>query len=160
MIALVVGGAASGKSEVAERLALILSAPHTYVATMRHGDADTEARIAKHVRAREGCGFRTVELADDPGAAIPLRGTVLVEDLTNLLLNGLQSALADALACENAVVVANDLGSDGVRYDEFTRGFIVELGALSCSIAERADIVVEVVAGIPSCVKGRLPWDC
>ena len=194
MIALVTGGASSGKSAFAETLALAFPGPHAYVATMKRGGAEAEARIEKHVRARAGKGFDTVELAGEPiegggddgvfacprphdgggslrsAAAesltrhhprlLRLAGTVLVEDLSNLLLNGLEGALPELLSCENAVVVTNEIGCDGVAYDEFTAEFIERLGALSCEVAARADVVVEVVAGVPVVVKGELPWAC
>lgn len=154
MIALVTGGAASGKSAFAERLALSLPGPHWYVATMRRGGEEAEARVVRHVAARAGKGFVTVELVQQPGAKFGQRGTVLVEDLANLLLNGLEGELERVLACENAVVVTNEIGCDGSLYDRFTQNFIERLGALSCEVAARADLVVEVVAGIPQVVKG------
>ena len=220
MIALVTGGASSGKSAFAERLALALPAPRAYVATMRHGDAETEARIARHRRMRADKGFATVELGGeaaaveldgDFAAAVELSGdpeafgkdgnpaavelvdnpatvelggdpeavgegsrtgqgersllaggfgTVLLEDLGNLVANGLEEALADVLACGNVVIVANEVGCDGAAYDAFTMGYIGRLGALACELAARADTVVEVVAGVPVVVKGALPWAC
>ena len=223
MIALVTGGASSGKSAFAEQLALSLPGPHVYAATMRHGDAETEARIERHRAMRAGKGFVTIELAkgswtsqldkrvDDfsepvvtvaiacsadehvstlraladsaPATAeevavsargalarksnpvqmegenvLPLvAGTALLEDLSNLVVNECASQLPGVLASDNVVVVANEIGADGVRYDDFTCGFIHQLGALACGIAARADVVVEVVAGLPRVVKGTLP---
>ena len=156
MIALVTGGASSGKSAFAEQLATSLPGPHVYAATTRHGDAETEARIARHRQMRAGKGFRTVELADDPEAFEPVAGTVLLEDLSNLVVNDCAHVLPRVLASGNAVVVANEIGADGVRYEGYTRGFIEQLGSLSCGIAARADVVVEVVSGIPVVVKGEL----
>ena len=69
MMVLVTGGAASGKSAFAERVALSLPAPHAYVATMRHGDAETEARIDRHRQMRAGKGFETVELEAGAGCS-------------------------------------------------------------------------------------------
>ena len=173
VIALVTGGASSGKSAFAEELAISLPGPHVYAATMRHGDAETEARIEKHRLARAGKGFTTVELArgswnaDSAGVEIeergaddafsPVAGTVLLEDLSNLVVNGCAHLLPRVLASDNVVVVANEIGADGARYDDFTCGFIEQLGSLACGIAARADVVVEVVAGLPNVVKGALP---
>ena len=155
MIALVTGGASSGKSAVAERLALSLPGPHAYAATMRHGDAETARRIARHQRERAGCGFMTVELAEAAPEDWNLAsfGTVLLEDAGNLLANGLDDRIKEVLACENVVVVGNEVGCDGMRYDAFTQAYLNRLGALTCHIAARADMVVEVVAGIPHVVK-------
>ena len=160
MIAVVTGGAASGKSAFAERLACALPGPHAYVATMRHGDAETEARIARHLRMREGKGFFTVELADDDRGGLSACKTALLEDLGNLVANGLEDSLADVLACENTVIVANEVGSDGIAYDSFTMEYIETIGALACTLAARADVVVEVVSGVPNVVKGELPCAC
>lgn len=177
MMALVTGGAASGKSAYAERLAISLPGPHAYVATMRHGDAETEARISRHRRMREGKGFLTFELADagQPELSASLfladprprdrsrfRGcrTALLEDLGNLVANRLEGKLEDVLACENVVVVANEVGCDGIQYDPFTMEYVEKLGALACELGARADVVVEVVAGVPDVVKGEVPWDC
>lgn len=201
---MVTGGAASGKSAFAERLACSLPGPHAYVATMRHGDAETEARIARHLRMREGKGFVTVELADnalpeggqptaarplpegnqptaarkmldrknnmiaaqeaDPprarGDAVPSFRTVLLEDMGNLVANGLQDRLDDVLACENVVIVANEVGGDGIGYDPFTMEYIETVGALACELGARAELVVEVVSGEPIVVKGELPCAC
>ena len=160
MIAVVTGGAASGKSAFAERLACALPGPHAYVATMRHGDAETEARIARHLRMREGKGFFTVELADGDRGGLSACKTALLEDLGNLVANGLEDSLADVLACENTVIVANEVGGDGIAYDSFTMEYIETIGALACSLAARADVVVEVVSGVPNVVKGELPCAC
>ncbi len=160
MIAVVTGGAASGKSAFAERLACALPGPHAYVATMRHGDAETEARIARHLRMREGKGFFTVELADGDRSGLSACKTALLEDLGNLVANGLEDSLADVLVCENAVIVANEVGGDGIAYDSFTMEYIETIGALACSLAARADVVVEVVSGVPNVVKGELPCAC
>ena len=86
--------------------------------------------------------------------------TALLEDLGNLVANGLEGKLEDVLACENVVVVANEVGCDGIQYDPFTMGYIEKLGALACELGARADVVVEVVAGVPNVVKGEVPWDC
>ncbi len=95
MFMLVLGGAASGKSEYAERLAAgkgsgdEMSRRKLYLATMRHGPS-AEARIRKHVKRREGLGFETLE---DPllekdlkeeESSFPL---ILLEDIPNLLAN-------------------------------------------------------------------------
>ena len=48
MLTLVTGGAASGKSEYAERLAAACDGPRVYIATMRPLDKESVARIEKH----------------------------------------------------------------------------------------------------------------
>lgn len=169
MIALVTGGASSGKSAFAESLAQQLPGPHAYAATMRHGDAETERRIARHRAQRAAWAPATVELAPTSGdpcdqttvaQQLAQARTVLLEDLGNLVANDLERHLPDVLACPNVVVVGNEVGADGVRYDGYTQEYLRRLGELSCELAARADVVVEVVAGVPHVVKGELPWPC
>ena len=85
MFTLVIGGAASGKSEYAESLLLGAPGPRYYLATMEPmEDAECRARIEKHRRQRAGKGFVTIERGVDlAGLALPARGDVLLEDLGN-----------------------------------------------------------------------------
>lgn len=176
MIVLVTGGASSGKSAFAERLATALPGPHVYLATMQGAGAEAAARIERHRALRAGKGFSTVECAcgleaPDVLARIPQDATVLLEDLGNLAANELFSsqprtatdALAgiDALAaqCTHLVIVTNEIGSDGVAYDAGTHAYLEFLGALACACAARADVVYEVVASMPRIVKRGLKDD-
>ena len=61
MLTLVVGGAASGKSEYAERLVLQTALPRYYLATMQVWDAECAARVEKHRRMRAEKQFETLE---------------------------------------------------------------------------------------------------
>ena len=61
MLSLVIGSAASGKSEFAERLACAGEQPRIYLATMQPLDSECRERIEKHRQARAGRGFETVE---------------------------------------------------------------------------------------------------
>lgn len=164
MIALVTGGARSGKSAYAESLAVRLGAPRWYLATMTSGDEESRARIAHHVAQRAGMGFETFEMCEE---APRLEGGVaLLDDLPNLLANRLYGSGADggldaedacativrdvrslSRACDSLVVVTAEVGADGRRYDPGTQAYVAALGALGCAIAAFADLVVEVVAG-------------
>ncbi|HWW54662.1 MAG TPA: bifunctional adenosylcobinamide kinase/adenosylcobinamide-phosphate guanylyltransferase, partial [Acidimicrobiales bacterium] len=67
MITLVIGGASSGKSAVAERLAATLAPPVTYVATWTGSEADDAemaARVELH-RARRPPEWATVVAGED-----------------------------------------------------------------------------------------------
>ena len=71
MLTLVTGGAASGKSEYAERLAAACDGPRVYIATMRPLDKESVARIEKHRAARADRRFSTIELYHDFKRAAP-----------------------------------------------------------------------------------------
>ena len=93
MMTLVMGGAASGKSEFAEGLILqngIL--PRYYIATMQPFDKECCLRIEKHRKMRAQKQFETIEcytgLAD---LHLPQKGAVLLECMSNLVANELYS---------------------------------------------------------------------
>ena len=61
MLALVLGEAASGKSEFAEQLAMSLADERYYIATMQVSDSESQQRIERHRQMRQGKGFVTLE---------------------------------------------------------------------------------------------------
>ena len=173
MLALILGGAASGKSEYAERLVLSRPGPHFYLATMEPWGEEGQARVRKHRGSRSGRGFRTVErYVDLSGLSLPSDAGVLLEDLGNLTANELfrpdgggEDAVTAGLAhlaktCRNLIVVSNEIFSGGQDYGEDTVRYLEALASLNRSLAARADLVVEVVCGLPDLWKGELPWEC
>jgi adenosylcobinamide kinase/adenosylcobinamide-phosphate guanylyltransferase len=171
MFALIIGGAASGKSAFAERWMMTLPGERIYLATMEAFDAESRARIARHRALRADKGFRTLELPTALERA-PLRGdeSVLVEDLSNLLANemfspsgggaaaalrGVESVVSRSADC---VVVTNEVFSGGTDYAGQTLHYLAQLAWLNRALAARADAVVEVVCGLPNVLKGALPW--
>ena len=174
MIALVSGGAASGKSAYAESLCLSLGGPRIYLAAMRPFGEEGAARVCKHRAQRAGKGFTTIECYEGLGGAVAderLAGaTVLLEDLGNVAANALfggngnadavkEQVLAQlvmlAQRCENLVVVANELGADGVPYPPETRIYQELEGALACAIAARSQHVAFCEAGVAHVLKGQ-----
>lgn len=172
MLTLVLGGAASGKSEYAEVLAMKLpGAPRIYLATMQANDAESRARVERHRALREGKGFLTVEcpLALEH-VAVPSGSVVLLECMSNLLANEcFNPGSAGKSACErilhgmdrlcqlagNTVVVSNLVFSDGIVYDPSTMEYIAMLARVNAALAQKADHVVEVVCSIPILHKGK-----
>lgn len=177
-MALVTGGASSGKSAHAESCALALPGPHYYLATMQPYGPEALRRIERHRALRAGKGFITVEchegLADAIGG-LAGTGTALLECLGNLVANELFSSGGSQMAPElalvrvlegldalehafgNVIVVGNEVGCDGMRYDEGTEAYIRVLGSAACAFAQRASYVAECVAGYPHVVKGEMP---
>lgn len=168
-LTLVTGGAASGKSRLAEARVLRCGLAPVYIATAQAWDDEMRAKIARH-RARRS-GWREIETPIDlPGALTSLTGgeAALVDCLTlwltNLMLDdldveGAEDALCAALAgCAAPVVcVTNEVGQGIVPDSALGRRFRDAQGQLNQRIAARADSVVAVMAGLPLVLKGA-PW--
>ena len=156
MIVLVLGGARSGKSAVAERLAARLSGgdPVVYLATANATDADMAERIAEH-RARRPPTWHTVEAGPDlVGALRRWPGTALVDALGTWLarsphLAGDGRALCAALVERpgDAVVVSEEVGLGVHPSTDVGCRFRDALGEANQAVAAVADEVVLVVAG-------------
>lgn len=175
MMTLVVGGAASGKSEYAEGILLQSPAvPRIYLATMEPYGEEGRRRVEKHRAMRAGKGFRTVErFTDLAGIDVPAGSAVLLECLGNLCANelyspcgagaeGAEQAILDGLChlaaqCRELVVVSNEVGSGGSVYKGDTLRYLRLLGRLHCRLAEWAGNVCEVACGLPFYHKGRGP---
>ena len=90
LFTLVIGGAASGKSEYAEALAVRLGRPLVYLATMQPMDEECRLRVLRHRKQREGKGFLTVERYTDlAGVSVSPNASILLECLSNLMANEL-----------------------------------------------------------------------
>ena len=158
MIVLVLGGARSGKSGVAERrvAALAGAGSVTVLATAVVGDADMAARVAAH-RARRPAHWSTVETGPDlVGAlvAVPPAGPVLVDALgtwvaaaPQLTVDGLALCSALTARAGPTVVVSDEVGLGVHPTTDAGRRFRDALGELNTSVAEVADEVLLVVAG-------------
>lgn len=166
VITLVLGGARSGKSVVAERLAATLSPPVTYVATAELDPADEDFvdRVGRH-RARRPPAWATVEAGRDLAAHLAvIDGTVLVDALGTWVAAhegfGVDIvALVETLAGRpgDTVLVSDEVGL-GVHPSTVLGGrFRDSLGLVNQQVANIADRVVLVVAGriLPL---DRSPW--
>ena len=169
-LTLVLGGARSGKSRHAERLVLASCSAPVYVATAQALDAEMAARIAQH-RARRGSSWRTVEEPLDlMGVLLRECGpdhAVLVDCLTLWLTNLMvaQRPVQADSACllerlpalpGTLVLVSNEVGLGVVPADAMARAFIDHAGSLHQRIAEQADVVVFMAAGLPLHLKSPM----
>lgn len=178
---LVLGGARSGKSGYAERLAAQTGREVVYIATAQAGDSEMAERIAHHRRARPA-HWVTVEEPLLLAAAIARHSTpstvVLVDCitlwLTNLLFSSGQhypdtgmidlppefgaqrAALLDALthAPGDVILVSNEVGMGIIALGALSRCFVDEAGRLNQAMAGVCDQVVFVAAGLPLVMKG------
>jgi adenosylcobinamide kinase/adenosylcobinamide-phosphate guanylyltransferase len=155
VIVLVLGGARSGKSEAAERIALRLAQPVTYVATAQPSDDDFRARIEAH-RARRPAEWSTIEcgaalagaLRDAPGTAlVDSLGTWVTarDDLADRDVADLVAALTGRGG--DTVVVTEEVGLGVHPSTEAGRRFRDALGTLNVRVGAVADRVLLVVAG-------------
>lgn len=175
MLIVVTGGAASGKSELAERIICQLAdgKPMLYVAAMETSGEEAQKRIARHRALRAGKGFTTLEHAKRfDRITVPAGYTAaLFECMSNALANEMfspegagenwkQSIVTGiqklSTACEHVVIVTNDIFTDGVTYDPYTMTYLHHLGELNQLFAKQADIVMESVCGIPVIKKGAM----
>jgi adenosylcobinamide kinase/adenosylcobinamide-phosphate guanylyltransferase len=161
----VLGGARSGKSRHAEALLQRHAAPWCYIATAEALDDEMRARIALH-RERRPAGWHTIEAPHDLAGALGAAGAVpvLVDCLTlwtsNLLLADIAfepaiAALLEALAARSAptIMVANEVGLGIVPDNALAREFRDRAGSLNQRVAEMADQVLFMVAGLAMKVK-------
>jgi len=170
MRSLILGGARSGKSALAERIATETGFDVVYIATAHAGDVEMQERIAHH-RSRRPSHWRSIE--ESMSVATALRDSasearvVLVDCMTLWLSNLLtdpdetrlereRDALLDVLPAlpGHIVLVSNEVGLGIVPMGALTRRFVDEAGRLHQAIAQRCDRVLFVAAGLPLALKG------
>ncbi|OCX90557.1 MAG: bifunctional adenosylcobinamide kinase/adenosylcobinamide-phosphate guanylyltransferase [Pseudomonas sp. CO183] len=170
MLELILGGARSGKSRFAERLAAESGLSVTYIATSQALDGEMTERIAHH-RERRPAHWAMVEeplqlarvLREQAGAERCLLVDCLTLWLTNLLMLDDPPRLAEErdalLEClvelpGRILLVSNETGLGVVPLGELTRRYVDEAGWLHQAVAERAQRVTFMVAGLPMILKG------
>ncbi len=167
---LILGGARSGKSRLAEQLAGEGDRPVVFVATALAEDAEMQQRIARHQQERN----QEWALVEEPLALADVlqdrsaNECVLIDCLTlwvtNLLLledeSRFQRETAAFLESVEAfsgdlILVSNETGLGVVPMGELTRRFVDESGWLHQSLAAMCDRVIFTVAGLPMVLKGE-----
>ncbi|MBK1663985.1 bifunctional adenosylcobinamide kinase/adenosylcobinamide-phosphate guanylyltransferase [Rhodospirillum rubrum] len=168
-LTLVLGGARSGKSRLAERLVLRHGARALYVATAEVGeDGEMAERVEAH-RARRGAGWTTVEAPMSLPVALMAHGgdaqrPILVDCLTlwlsNLMLadrpeEPAVAALEGALRNVRSpvVLVSNEVGQGIVPMEALSRRFRDAQGVLNQRMATLCGRVVLCAAGLPLVLK-------
>ena len=170
MLQLILGGARSGKSRLAEKLAAESGCAVTYIATSQPLDGEMNERVRHHRERRPAHWALTeepVELArvlrENARADACLLVDCLTLWLTNLLmledpqrLNAQRDALLECLGDlpGQIVFVSNETGMGVVPLGELTRRYVDEAGWLHQALAERCQRVVLTVAGLPLTLKG------
>lgn len=167
---LILGGARSGKSRLAEKLAADSGLAVTYIATSQALDGEMSSRIRQH-RERRPADWALIEepielarvLRESANADRCLLVDCLTLWLTNLLmleddarLVAEREALLDCLSGlpGRIILVSNESGLGVVPMGELTRRYVDEAGWLHQAIAERCQRVVFTVVGLPMLLKG------
>ena len=165
---LILGGARSGKSAYAQRLAEQSGHEVIYLATASAGDAEMAARIKQH-QADRPAHWRLIE--EPVALAQILRqhaadGVCILVDCLTLWLSNLlgegdealaqqRSALLDSFASlpGRIILVSNEVGMGIIPMGELSRRFVDEAGRLHQQLAQQCDTVTLMVAGLPYPIK-------
>jgi adenosylcobinamide kinase/adenosylcobinamide-phosphate guanylyltransferase len=162
-VTLVLGGARSGKSSFAERIAVTHPRGCAYLATAEIGDAEMEERVRKH-QARRAAHWRTVEVPLELAAALVAeteQGAAVLVDCLTLWLSNLMAAGRDpeaeiegliralGQAGGPVVFVSNEVGLGIVPDNALARAFRDHAGRMNQRLAEVSNTVFFVAAGLP-----------
>ena len=170
----ILGGARSSKSQFAQDLAGKLGRKVLFVATGEALDEEMQARITEHKKNRPK-SWRTLEATTNIGKQIEKQANdahVIIIDCLTLLISNLLgdnpdyanaeikvlSEIKQLVACMDKlnatfIVVSNEVGMGLVPDNKTGRIYRDLLGKVNQHIAQHADEVYLMVAGIPVCVK-------
>jgi adenosylcobinamide kinase/adenosylcobinamide-phosphate guanylyltransferase len=176
MISLVIGKTNTGKSILAEKIALETGDDKVYyLATMNVIDDAGRERVAKHRKQRDGKGFITIEKQTDIAGILDERGegltsTVLLECVANLVSNYIFVDDFDITKCDadkacediaskvaaeikelsekghNLIIVTNEYDKDGEGYDDATRFYVKTLSRTNELIKPFCDDIHDLLA--------------
>lgn len=150
---------------------------YLYIATMEPYGEEAKERIKRHRKMRSSKGFLTIECYRNLKKLNTFQdakrkfGGILLECMSNLVANELYlpdgSMRREDLVLEEVllgvenlkkqtnrlVIVSNEVTSDGIAYPVETRIYQELLGKINQALAKEADLVTEVVYGIPIRIK-------
>ncbi|MBI5123896.1 MAG: bifunctional adenosylcobinamide kinase/adenosylcobinamide-phosphate guanylyltransferase [Candidatus Omnitrophica bacterium] len=171
-ITFIVGGARSGKSGYAVKLAKDSGVKRVaFLATCEARDEEMKRRIALHKKARAATGWKTFE---EPQGVSPLLkkigngyGLIIIDCLTLLVSNMMLKGRKDKLIAKeigmmlsvlrrvnaDCVIVSNEVGLGIVPENKLARDFRDVAGRINQMAAKDADEVFFMIAGIPWRIK-------
>ncbi|MCX5990992.1 MAG: bifunctional adenosylcobinamide kinase/adenosylcobinamide-phosphate guanylyltransferase [Chloroflexi bacterium] len=178
---LILGGARSGKSRFAQEVASRLGERVLFVATAEALDEEMRQRIEEHKKARSS-SWRTIEAPFGVGRRIREQSgdaqVVVLDCLTLLVSNVIGQCSGDSARIDTKLVdeklslevrelaeciegtaasfvlVSNEVGMGLVPPNRLGRIYQDSLGKVNQELAQRADTVYLMVAGIPVMIKG------
>lgn len=174
---LIIGGARSGKSHFAQELALKTGGAVLFVATAEAGDDEMKQRIEAHRKSRPSA-WQTLEATTRIGRQITRNtsgATTVIIDCITLLMNNVfqqlgeeseaallereaMAEIGELMACidqsdASFIIVTNEAGLGIVPTDRVSRLYRDLLGRANQRLAQHADEVILMVAGIPVTIK-------
>jgi len=178
---LIIGGAGSGKSHFALEMASKLGEPVLFVATAEAGDEEMRQRIEKHKRTRSAA-WRTLEVTSHLGSHIGQKiggAQVVIVDCITLLVNNIFNQYSDRsgeqidapliekrliaeigelIECidrldASFIIVSNEVGQGLVPANRMGRLYRDLLARANQMLAQAADEVYLMVAGLPLKIK-------
>ena len=163
-IKLILGENSSGKSLYAESIAAQFSPAPVYIATMVPYTEENHRRIEKHIKQREDKNFTVFEIPFDvSNAPVTADDVVLLEDVSNLLANGIFTKNKNADDAFNEVIylaekcktliAVNISGLSAENYDGETAQYIDGINFLNTKLAEFAAEVVKMENSVPVKIK-------
>lgn len=169
MIELILGGARSGKSRLAQETAKSTGLPVIYVATAQAHDGEMSQRIEQHRNDRPSDWLvieEPITLAKVLSENACADRVILVDCLTLWLSNLLCSAVESQFEDErksfleivpqlkgNVIFVSNEVGQGVIPANALARRFVDEAGWLHQRLAEVCNKVTFVTAGLPQVLK-------
>ena len=173
-VTLILGGARSGKSRYAQELASPFEKV-IFIATARREDAEMRVKIARHRRERPA-SWKTLEVST--GLDRALRGKchgadlLIIDCLTIYVANAMgrkqgesrqlrshMGSIREAIreSAASVIIVSNEVGWGVVPPYRSGRKYRDLLGEINQQVAQIADRVILMVAGLPMIVKDRVP---
>jgi adenosylcobinamide kinase / adenosylcobinamide-phosphate guanylyltransferase len=176
-ITLILGGARSGKSSHAQKLAQESGKSVTFIATAQAYDEEMSARIQKHQNERPQ-HWQALEIQTDIASCVKeIKSDIVILDCVTLLATNLmmqfvkddivhQEPFMKAMQNETQtlisairesqtewIVVSNEAGLGLVPPYQMGRVYRDVLGWVNQKLAQKADSVLFMVAGIPMVLK-------
>ena len=177
-ITLILGGARSGKSTLAQEMANERGGTVLFVATAEAGDEEMAARIEAHKQSRPahwttleatmGLGPKITEALTDERTVVIDCVTLLVNNLfqhhgwaedAEFMERAVREETEGIIACTDGakadfIIVSNEVGLGIVPGDPLSRLYRDVLGRANQLLAARADTVYLLVAGLRVTLKG------
>lgn len=165
-VTLVLGGASSGKSRFAEEIAARFGSV-TYIATAAVDDNEMSLKVAEHQKRRPA-HWRIIEATggEPPVSLTGAKTDLILFDSVTLYVSGIMAKCEEPIGCledmvkelrkgaGEVVLVSDEIGQGVVPPTKAGRRFRDLLGLVNQKLAETADNVYFVIAGVPLLIKG------